>query len=163
MAKEAKPEAELAVAAAPKKSKKLLIMVATVLILVLLVVGPAPEAIVLDDRRGNYVGAFQHPVILRPFQGDQSASVERSNCDVPGGGEGFLGRLGDVVHVNDIFKFKQTGANVPIVYEPLPENDPKTRKPDITLAKKLLGWEPKITLEEGLLKTIPYFRKMLEK
>ena len=58
---------------------------------------------------------------------------------------------------------KMTGADVPIVHEPLPVNDPKTRRPDISLAKKLLGWEPKIPLEEGLVKTIPYFRKMLEK
>ena len=44
------------------------------------------------------------------------------------------------------------------VYEPLPEDDPKRRKPDITLAKALLGWEPKIPLDEGLAKTIAYFK-----
>jgi dTDP-glucose 4,6-dehydratase len=58
---------------------------------------------------------------------------------------------------------KITGANVPVIHQPLPENDPKTRQPDISLARKLLGWEPEITLEEGLAKTIPYFRKKLEK
>lgn len=46
-----------------------------------------------------------------------------------------------------------------LVYEPLPVDDPKKRKPDITLAKELLGWEPKIPLAEGLVKTIEYFRK----
>ena len=46
-----------------------------------------------------------------------------------------------------------------IVYEPLPGDDPKKRKPDITLAKELLGWEPKIPLAEGLVKTIEYFRQ----
>ena len=45
-----------------------------------------------------------------------------------------------------------------LVYKPLPGDDPKKRKPDITLAKKLLGWEPKIPLDEGLAKTVAYFR-----
>ena len=46
-----------------------------------------------------------------------------------------------------------------LVYEPLPGDDPKKRKPDITLAKELLGWEPKIPLAEGQAKTIAYFRQ----
>ena len=50
-----------------------------------------------------------------------------------------------------------------LVYKPLPGDDPKKRKPDITLAKKLLGWEPKVPLDEGLKKTIEYFRKKGEK
>jgi UDP-glucuronate decarboxylase len=50
-----------------------------------------------------------------------------------------------------------------IKYEKLPEDDPKQRQPDISLAKKKLGWEPKIELEEGLKKTIDYFRKKLQK
>ena len=45
-----------------------------------------------------------------------------------------------------------------LVYRPLPSDDPKRRKPDITLAKELLGWEPKVALKEGLAKTIEYFR-----
>ena len=45
-----------------------------------------------------------------------------------------------------------------LVYRPLPSDDPKRRKPDITLAKELLGWEPKVSLSEGLAKTIEYFR-----
>lgn len=45
-----------------------------------------------------------------------------------------------------------------LVYKPLPGDDPKKRKPDITLAKALLGWEPKIPLDEGLAKTIAYFK-----
>ncbi len=45
-----------------------------------------------------------------------------------------------------------------LVYRPLPSDDPKRRKPDITLAKELLGWEPKIPLAEGLAKTIAYFK-----
>lgn len=45
-----------------------------------------------------------------------------------------------------------------LVYRPIPADDPKRRKPDITLAKGLLGWGPKVPLQEGLAKTIEYFR-----
>lgn len=51
------------------------------------------------------------------------------------------------------------GSKSELVYRPIPSDDPKRRKPDITLAKKLLGWEPKVPLREGLAKTIEYFRK----
>ena len=54
---------------------------------------------------------------------------------------------------------KMTGATSKIVYRPLPEDDPKVRQPDITRARTLLGWEPKVGLEEGLTKTLEYFRK----
>jgi UDP-glucuronate decarboxylase len=53
-----------------------------------------------------------------------------------------------------------TGSSSPIEYRPLPENDPKQRQPDITLARERLGWEPKVPLEEGLQRTIAYFRKL---
>jgi UDP-glucuronate decarboxylase len=49
-----------------------------------------------------------------------------------------------------------------IVYRPLPEDDPRQRKPDITLAQKMLGWDPIIPLEEGLGKTIGYFRSIVK-
>lgn len=58
---------------------------------------------------------------------------------------------------------KHTGSNSKIVFKPLPSDDPTQRKPKIDLAKKELGWEPKISLDEGLKKTIEYFRKTLEK
>ena len=48
-----------------------------------------------------------------------------------------------------------------LVYRPLPVDDPKQRRPDITRARTLLSWEPKVSLEEGLLKTVEYFRKKL--
>jgi dTDP-glucose 4,6-dehydratase len=48
---------------------------------------------------------------------------------------------------------------LPIVHEPLPEDDPKHRRPDITKAKRLLGWEPKVSLEEGLKHTLDYFKE----
>ena len=53
---------------------------------------------------------------------------------------------------------KMTGSKSRIVYRPLPTDDPKQRRPDITRARELLGWEPKVQLEEGLIKTIEYFR-----
>lgn len=56
---------------------------------------------------------------------------------------------------------KLTGAKSKLIYKPLPSDDPMQRKPDITLAKKHLDWEPKIQLEEGLTKTIEYFRKIV--
>ncbi len=54
-----------------------------------------------------------------------------------------------------------TGSSSPITFLPLPEDDPKQRRPDITLARKLLGWEPKVPVREGLLRTIAYFREVL--
>ena len=51
-----------------------------------------------------------------------------------------------------------TGADVPIRFEPLPQDDPKQRKPDIAKARSLLQWEPKVSLEEGLKITLKYFR-----
>ena len=57
---------------------------------------------------------------------------------------------------------EMTGSRSVISYEPLPCDDPKQRKPDITLAREKLGWEPKVALEEGLVKTIAYFDKQLK-
>ena len=56
---------------------------------------------------------------------------------------------------------KKVQSDSSIIEMPLPADDPMQRKPDITLAKKVLGWEPKIQLEEGLGQTIPYFKKLL--
>ena len=54
-----------------------------------------------------------------------------------------------------------TGADVKIIYKPLPQDDPKQRKPDITKAQDLLGWEPKIDRSEGLERTLAYFKEYL--
>ncbi len=54
-----------------------------------------------------------------------------------------------------------TGADVKIVYRELPQDDPVRRKPDISLAKEKLQWQPTITIDEGLTKTIAYFRETL--
>ncbi|HEX8620301.1 MAG TPA: UDP-glucuronic acid decarboxylase family protein [Thermoanaerobaculia bacterium] len=54
------------------------------------------------------------------------------------------------------------GSTAPIEFRPLPEDDPKIRRPDITKARALLQWEPKVPLEEGLTKTIEYFRTVVK-
>jgi len=53
---------------------------------------------------------------------------------------------------------RMTGSKSQIVFQPLPVDDPQVRQPDITKARTLLGWEPKVPLEEGLTSTIDYFR-----
>jgi dTDP-glucose 4,6-dehydratase len=55
-----------------------------------------------------------------------------------------------------------TGTSAPIEFRPLPEDDPKIRRPDITKARTILDWEPKVPLEEGLSKTIEYFRTVVK-
>lgn len=56
---------------------------------------------------------------------------------------------------------RMTKSESKIDYKPLPTDDPKVRKPDITRARERLGWEPQVTLEQGLIKTIEYFRSHL--
>jgi len=58
---------------------------------------------------------------------------------------------------------RMTGSKSRIVYRPLPVDDPKVRQPDITRARTLLAWEPKVSLEEGLVPTLAYFRTRLDK
>jgi UDP-glucuronate decarboxylase len=54
--------------------------------------------------------------------------------------------------------FRLVGGNVGITYRPLPQDDPTQRKPDITRAREWLGWNPTVTLEEGLTRTVEFFR-----
>jgi UDP-glucuronate decarboxylase len=63
-----------------------------------------------------------------------------------------IAQLADIV-------VRLTGSKSNIVFKPLPSDDPKQRQPDISLAKRLLGWQPSIQLEAGLRKTIDYFRR----
>ena len=56
-----------------------------------------------------------------------------------------------------------TRSHSNIIFEPLPHDDPRQRRPDITLAKEKLDWEPHIHLEEGLMKVIDYFKSVLAK
>jgi len=54
-----------------------------------------------------------------------------------------------------------TGSKSKIVYQPLPGDDPQKRRPDISQAKEILNWEPVVSLEEGLIKTITYFDRSI--
>jgi UDP-glucuronate decarboxylase len=54
-----------------------------------------------------------------------------------------------------------TASRSKLVYRSLPSDDPKQRQPDIALARQVLGWEPRVSLEDGLKETIAYFRKAL--
>ena len=54
-----------------------------------------------------------------------------------------------------------TGSNSELRFVPLPQDDPARRRPDITKARTLLGWEPKIALKEGLAKSLPFFQSQL--
>ncbi len=66
-------------------------------------------------------------------------------------GEFTIAELADLV-------VELTGTSSPVERLPLPADDPVRRQPDITLAKQVLGWQPKMQLREGLLRTIDYFR-----
>ena len=55
---------------------------------------------------------------------------------------------------------KLTNTTQKVIYKELPVDDPLQRQPDITLAKKLLGWQPKVEREEGMLKTFNYFKSL---
>jgi len=69
-------------------------------------------------------------------------------------GEFTMRQLADLV-------IEQTGSKSKLEHRPLPTDDPKQRQPDITLAKKLLDWQPTVPLKDGLVKTIAYFDQML--
>jgi dTDP-glucose 4,6-dehydratase len=58
---------------------------------------------------------------------------------------------------------EETGSDAPLETLPLPSDDPKVRQPDITVARELLGWEPELSLTEGVRRTIPYFQSELER
>lgn len=81
--------------------------------------------------------------------------------------DGFLGpvNLGnpDEFRILDLAKtvISMTGNRSKIVHGPLPQDDPMQRNPDISLAKKILGWQPHVNLEKGLERTIAYFRTVI--
>ncbi len=70
----------------------------------------------------------------------------------------------DEISIKDFAEeiIKLTGTDQKIIYKPLPKDDPKQRKPEITRAKEILGWEPKVSRAEGLQKTYAYFKDYLE-
>lgn len=140
----------------------------------------------------NTYGPRMHPndgrvvsnFIVQALRGDDitiygDGSQTRSFCYVDDLVEGFVRMMATSDEVTGPFnlgnpgeftirelaeKVLQTvGGKSKLVFKPLPQDDPKQRQPDITLAREVLGWEPRIHLEEGLEKTIDYFRWFPEK
>jgi nucleoside-diphosphate-sugar epimerase len=58
---------------------------------------------------------------------------------------------------------RAAGVEVKVSYRPLPQDDPRQRQPDITRARKLLGWEPRVPLREGLARTVAYFAERIKR
>jgi len=83
-----------------------------------------------------------------------STRVDPTNIGNPN--EFTIRELADVV-------LEETGSSSSIETLPLPADDPKVRKPDITIAREQLGWEPTIQLREGIRRTLPYFRGELDR
>jgi dTDP-glucose 4,6-dehydratase len=126
----------------------------------------------LDDGRvlPNFMGQALRGEALTVYG---NGSQTRSFCYVDDLVEGIYRLLPTDFHepVNlgnpnevTILEFAQeilglSGSRSPIVYKPLPEDDPKVRRPDITRAKQLLRWEPKVDRKEGLERTMNYFRE----
>jgi dTDP-glucose 4,6-dehydratase len=134
------------------------------------------ERMRLDDGRvlPNFVGQALRGEPLTVYgEGQQT----RSFCYVSDLVDGMYRLLNSDYHmpVNignpaeiTIMEFAQeilrhTGSKSQIIHKPLPPDDPKQRKPNITLAQNLLGWEPKVGREEGLKRTIDHFKKKLAK
>jgi dTDP-glucose 4,6-dehydratase len=126
----------------------------------------------LDD--GRVVPTFVAQALRNePITMFGDGSQTRSFCYVDDEVEGlwrlFLSDVRDPVNVGNpheltILEFAKAvqrlvGASVPIVQKPLPEDDPKVRRPDITRAKELLGWEPKVSFDDGMKRTIAWFRE----
>ncbi len=128
----------------------------------------------LDD--GRVVPAFLDQALRgMPLTVFGDGSQTRSFCYVSDMVEGlvrlanseerFPVNLGNPVELT-ILEFAERiqqlmGIQAPIVHQPLPSDDPKRRQPNIAKAKKLLGWEPKVNLEEGLRETVEYFKLRL--
>jgi UDP-glucuronate decarboxylase len=96
----------------------------------------------VDDLIEGFVRLMNHPTLQGPV-----------NIGNPG--EFTMLQLAELV-------LKKVGGRSKITFHPLPGDDPKQRRPDITLAKAELGWQPKISLEDGLEPTIEYFRKLVK-
>jgi dTDP-glucose 4,6-dehydratase len=105
-------------------------------------------------------------------QGEQTRSFQYVDDLVAGigrlleSGEHYPVNIGNP-HEMTVLQFAKkilelTGSKSELAYRPLPQDDPQVRQPDITKARKLLNWEPKVDLDEGLVKTIDYFRGRLK-
>lgn len=124
---------------------------------------------------GRVVPAFLDQALRgEPFTVFGDGSQTRSFCYVSdlvdglallaSSDERFPVNLGNPVELT-ILEFahriqKLTDSKREIVFEPLPEDDPRQRRPDIEKARRILGWEPKVTLEEGLKETVEYFKSI---
>jgi len=131
----------------------------------------------IDDGRvvTNYIKCYLES---RPITVYGDVSQTRSFCYVSDMIDGFIKMMNSIEvgpinlgNPNTEFTMIQlkeeleniTNTKLDVVYEPLPINDPRQRKPDITLAREKLNWEPKINLSEGLKKTLEYFKKTIDK
>jgi dTDP-glucose 4,6-dehydratase len=128
----------------------------------------------MRPRDGRVVPAFISQVLAgEPLTVFGDGSQTRSFCYVDDEIEGIVrvlfSEIGDPINIGNpaemtVLQFAETirrlvGNQVPIEFRPLPVDDPRVRQPDITLARTRLGWEPRIALEEGLRRTIAYFRE----
>jgi len=89
--------------------------------------------------------------IYRLFHSDHADPVNIGNPD-----EFTIRELAEIV-------IEETGSASSLQNLPLPDDDPKVRRPDIGVARSVLGWEPKVSLREGLRRTIPYFRELVDR
>jgi dTDP-glucose 4,6-dehydratase len=127
---------------------------------------------------GRVVPAFISQALSgEPLTVFGDGSQTRSFCYVDDEIEGIIrvlfSEIGDPINIGNpgemtVLQFAETirklvGNHVPIEFRTLPVDDPKVRQPDIGLAKSRLGWEPRVPVEEGLRRTIAYFRELRER
>jgi dTDP-glucose 4,6-dehydratase len=129
-------------------------------------------------RDGRVVPAFISQALAgEPLTVFGDGSQTRSFCYVDDEIEGIVrvlfSEIGEPVNIGNpaemtVLQFAETvrrlvGNHVPIEFRPLPVDDPRVRQPDIALARTRLGWEPRVPLEEGIRRTIEYFRSRRER
>jgi dTDP-glucose 4,6-dehydratase len=111
-----------------------------------------------QTRSFCYVSDLIDGIVRLLTSPETGSSPEQDDVHLPTNignpGEFTVGELARMV-------IKLTGSRSDIQHHPLPVDDPRVRQPDITRARKLLGWEPKVKLEDGLKRTVDYFRSIL--